>query len=238
MIARKNIDASEVLHLDHVHVSDVSYSGKNVSRLVVTQSKFESCDFSHMKAGQACFGAGMERSIYKKCTFDNSVIRASAPGVARFEECTFLGSHFSELNCRNVEFVDCVFSGSIDKGYFCGSINANGLPIKKIEFHGNDFSLAELIDIDFRSGIDLAKQKLPIGDQYFYIDRVEDFLDGLDSLVSMAPLEEKKILNVLRQMIERDFSGGQLQIFLNSNGFPDTFRATFDRIRSTLCALR
>ena len=48
-----------------------------------------------------------------------------------------------------------------------------------IEFAGNDFRDANLVDVGFRLGVDLTKQKLPTGDQYFYIDQVSGFLEDL-----------------------------------------------------------
>lgn len=232
MAIHEKADVGEMLVFEQAHVKEGKYAGKSVSDFVAARSVFESCDFTRMKMARACFGSGFERSIYRECAFDYSEIRASAPGVARFERCTFLGTHFLELNCRNVSFVDCVFSGVIDKGYFSGSINVDGIGLSEVEFHGNDFSNAKLIDIDFRLGVDLARQKLPTGNQYFYINNARKFLDVLNELRPSTPLDVRGGIDVLRKMIERDLSKGQRQLFFSSDGFPNDFLAAFAFIRN------
>ena len=41
------------------------------------------------------------------------------------------------------------------------------------EFRGNDFSGMDLIDVGFRTGIDLSLQRLPTGAQYVYLADAE-----------------------------------------------------------------
>ena len=68
--------------------------------------------------------------------------------------------------------VDCVFSGRLEEVVFNGTV-----PLEKRyflhrehnEFHGNDFSGVDLIDVAFRRGIDLTQQRLPTGPQYLYL---------------------------------------------------------------------
>jgi uncharacterized protein YjbI with pentapeptide repeats len=164
-------DMNQQLTIEGQYISNASYAGMQLSRFVSIASNFEDCNFSNMKVNLATFGGGTNMSVYKGCTFDGSYIRAIAPGNARFENCSFTNIHFPELNCRKVEFVNCFFSGSIDKGYFTGSVKTPipNSPDNINEFHGNDFRGVDLIDVDFRCGIDLRLQKLPTGKQYILL---------------------------------------------------------------------
>jgi hypothetical protein len=50
---------------------------------------FESCRFEDADMLDACFGGGMEDTVYLNCSFDRSTIEAVAPGNARFVSCSF-----------------------------------------------------------------------------------------------------------------------------------------------------
>jgi uncharacterized protein YjbI with pentapeptide repeats len=122
---------------------------------------FEGCDFRHV-----CFGGGLEDSHYIRCSFDRSTIRATAPGNARFEQCSFQNVELIELLSHAVEMINCTFSGVIRAAFFNGAVLADvapGLGRSRNQFEGNDFSNARLDDVSFRTGIDLSKQQFPKG---------------------------------------------------------------------------
>jgi uncharacterized protein YjbI with pentapeptide repeats len=234
MVIRQKIDTMSDLIIEKSILHGHSYAGTTVATFTAIESTFEACDFRRMTMHRACFGAGTQRSIFSDCVFDGSKIRASAPGIARFERCSFLDTHFLELNCRNVEFVDCVFSGRIDQGYFNGSIAGPDAPeaIQKLSFSGNDFGSSELVDVGFRSGIDLSKQKLPTGNQYFFSANAGGLLNKLRELVLDASEEDAKSIGILMKIIDRERGKGQDQVFLNMDGFPQSYRTSFALIRN------
>jgi uncharacterized protein YjbI with pentapeptide repeats len=142
------------------------WSGKRFSSFVPVGCVFESCSFEGCYFADVCFGGGLEDSRYLGCSFDRVTIRAVAPGNARFESCSFRNVEIIELFGRCIEMVDCEVSGIVRKAFFNGTVPPDIAPDLRRNtnaFEGNDFSNATLIDVDFRTGIDLSKQKFPVG---------------------------------------------------------------------------
>jgi uncharacterized protein YjbI with pentapeptide repeats len=108
----------------------------------------------------------MEDSRYINCSFNRATITSIAPGSARFEGCTFLDADLTHFLSHTVEFVDCEISGIVRQAFFSGTVppdDVASLGRKTNEFRGNDFASATLVDVVFRTGIDLSLQKLPEG---------------------------------------------------------------------------
>jgi hypothetical protein len=105
--------------------------------------------------------------VYENCSFDRSVINATAPGNARFINCTFISVDIKVIIALNIEMINCQFSGIIRKGFFNGDVPLSDdrqyLKRQKNKFEGNDFSGCKLCDFEFRTNIDLDKQVLPGG---------------------------------------------------------------------------
>ena len=106
----------------------------------------------------------MEDTRYLNCSFDRATIKSIAPGHARFENCTFKDTDFVQFFSRTVEFVNCEVSGIIRSAFFNGTVppeDAEKLGRTVNQFYGNDFSGATLVDVGFRTGIDLSLQEMP-----------------------------------------------------------------------------
>jgi uncharacterized protein YjbI with pentapeptide repeats len=145
---------------------EADWSGQDLNHFVPVGCRFEGCRFDNANLFDVCFGGGMEDSVYINCTFDRSTIRATAAGNARFTSCTFRNVDIQEFFALRVEMVDCEFSGIVRKAYFNGTVPQESAAVLKRTrnvFQGNDFSKAQLIDVAFRTGIDLTLQKLPPG---------------------------------------------------------------------------
>ena len=81
--------------------------------------------------------------------------------------------------CFETELVDCLFTGRLRRSFFNGTVPeelVDALGRTSNEFRGNDFSGMDLIDVDFRTGIDLSLQRLPTGAQYLYLPDAEPAL--------------------------------------------------------------
>lgn len=196
-----------------------SFHGLKITQFVAIASTFRSCDFSNARMEEASFGSGVEQSTYVDCCFDGAEIHAAAPGNARFERCTFGDVKIHVFNGVNVEFVDCVFTGTIKKGFFNGTpFGDHPISRKKNDFRGNDFSDAVLLDVGFRKGIDLSLQRLPTGADYIYVEDGERFVRSLPS----KELTEKygNQFSAIERVLQMNVSGGQRQIFLSIKGHP------------------
>jgi hypothetical protein len=115
-----------------------------------------------MKIEAGSFGAGEKESVYEDCSFDGSEIYGQ-PGIAKFYRCSFRNIRLDGFFSLAASFIDCVFSGEIRGAVFYGSLPASNLTYgqRQNEFFGNDFSDTLLVNVDFRDGIDLSKQRLP-----------------------------------------------------------------------------
>ena len=134
--------------------------------------------------------------MYTECSFDGSQLGGTGWGRARFVRCSFRNVRLRGLFGFDAEFVDCVFTGLAEHCVFNGAPNTDLDQVRELadrmadllgpaeraalqrrideappdrtanEFRGNDFSGMELIDVDFRDGIDLTAQRFPPGDEY------------------------------------------------------------------------
>jgi len=145
---------------------DVDWSGQDLNHFVPVGCRFESCSFENTNLLDVCFGGGREDSIYINCSFDRATIQATAAGNAHFASCTFRNADILEFFAFCVEMVDCEVSGIVRKAFFNGTVpddRAQALRRTRNVFERNDFSNARLVDVAFRTGIDLTLQKLPLG---------------------------------------------------------------------------
>jgi uncharacterized protein YjbI with pentapeptide repeats len=158
------IDKSNLLFLENGNFSGSDWSGRRLASFTAVNCHFKNCLFQRVFFEQACFGGGYADSAYEDCTFDGSTIHAIAPGFAKFQRCSFRDVDMHEFFALGIEMVDCVLSGTFRKGFFNGTVPLDSqkrLGRTLNEFVGNDFANMRLIDVDFRTGIDLNAQLLP-----------------------------------------------------------------------------
>lgn len=222
-MAGETRDDGRRLVLDHVRLRDASFSGRELDYFCAIASRFERCAFDSMRVSNMVFGGGPTDSIYLDCCFDGGRIVAASPGAARFERCSFRDVRFRELYSSKLEFVDCFFSGRIDKGYFNGAVPEDDrveLKRKLNAFRGNDFSAAELKDVDFRGGIDLSMQRLPQGPDYLVLaPDAAPAVAGVRSTVEcLLDLELRAEALAVVQTLELTIRSGQRQLFIRTRG--------------------
>jgi len=162
------VDPNSIRRLvfDHEELDGSDFSGRHLDQFVSIGSRFQSCRFAKMRIDDGSFGAGRETSEYLDCTFDGSMIRSAVGGNYRFVRCSFRNIDLRDWFCFCVEVVDCVFTGTLRKVVFNGTVpkdQRKDAGRERNRFEGNDFSGAVLIDVDFRTGIDLHRQKFPPG---------------------------------------------------------------------------
>ena len=202
----------------------VDFSGKKADSFSAINCQFISCNFDKMIVKNACFGGGMEQSKYFDCSFNEAKFKASAPGNARFERCSFRRVNLEEFQCKAVEFIDCTFSGSIKKSFFNGALHPQDLIYslrKTNDFVGNDFSQVSFKDVGFRTGIDLRKQKLPVTGNYVYIEDGEAFIQRMrEKYLTEADLTLREQVFLVLKILQFATQGGQQQLFISKEDFP------------------
>jgi hypothetical protein len=171
---------------------------------------FLRCDFSEASFQQ--FSVGHQRQTrFVDCRFrrtrfplDNTFF-----GDSRFERCLFDGARLRNLHVDAAEFVDCVFRGPVWHTIFCGvPMGPGSKPDRpRNEWRGNDFSAADLVDVDFRD-IDLRAQRWPDDpDEYALIDRIDERVEAAMVTARQWPDEALEALEFLRMDAHRDPHG-------------------------------
>jgi len=193
---RARLRKSDQLVIEGEDRSDADFSDRKLEDLSVGDSRLTRCRFERMKIESASFGTGLRPTVYTECSFDGSQLGGTGWGRARFVRCSFRNVRLRGLFGFDAEFVDCVFTGRAEHCVFNGAPNTGLEQVRELadrmadlldpaeraalhrrideappdrtvnEFRGNDFSGMELIDVDFRDGIDLAAQRFPPGDDY------------------------------------------------------------------------
>lgn len=192
-----------------VTLKDVSIDGSGVSGIRVEASQFERCTFVRFDLANATFGAGGSQSIYRDCVFAGlAVASAVFVGNARFEACRFEDARLSDWFSFHAEYVRCSFTGKILGGAIAATDpelrGATGR--RQNEVTGNDFSGCELIDFEFRGGVDLATQRLPTGPSYGFIPDLRRAIAYLRSIEQGTLAAEA---NVEAASLDWLLSGGQ-----------------------------
>jgi hypothetical protein len=209
--------------LDHARLDGENYSGRKLLQFASIGSHLRACNFDQTQIQSASFGSGRETSEFVECTFNGARMDMGPGGFSRFVRCSFRDVTIRNWICLSVEMIDCTFSGRLDTAIFNGTVPEDRRGIigrASNEFHGNDFSAMNVIDVAFRTGIDLTKQVLPSGDDYIYLPRAAAAVARAKSqVVSWDDQEMRRAATTIIQGLEYELSGGQDQLLLRLSDF-------------------
>jgi hypothetical protein len=187
-------------------------------------SRFEACNFDRISVKAASFGEGKTKSEYVGCSFNRAKLSMGPGGFTRFVDCSFREVDIRDWFCFQVEIVDCEFSGKLRRAFFNGRVPAphiGWVGRTTNEFRGNDFSQMDFEDVDFRTGIDLRNQKLPISEgQVFIPDGREAIRRARSAVNTMNDLELRRNVMPHLMRIESALADGQEQFFFSKRDFP------------------
>jgi len=211
-------DPSKHVKLEHVVEEDVTYADLTLDTFGVMGSRFTGCVFRNIRAQNVSLGAGMDQSVYVDCTFDRLKTPYMAGGRTRFERCIFTAVDIRDWRCFTVEMVDCTFSGRLRGGFFNGTVpveDRQRLGRERNEFHGNDFSQALFGDVDFRTGIDLTRQRLPEKGAYLFLpDAPAAIAAARASIAQWEDEGQKDDAEFFLAQRDDDARAGQHQLFI------------------------
>lgn len=209
-----------------VTISGVDLSGLRLWRLTASDSTFENCDFSDLRVEHGPL-ALPPHAVYRVCRFDRADFRHIDPGHARFEGCSFRGTRIEEWFAYCSDFIDCVFTGQIKSCVFSATPidcagGLFGLRRKKhLEFRGNDFREATLVDTSFVGGIDLDAQLLPEGSQYLRLNHAAQRIAAAKDLALERPDAGARELIIGALDALGDDTDEQRDLFVNKNDYDD-----------------
>ncbi len=229
---------------DHIVLSGqrlvgADFRGRRLRQFSAEGCRFEGCRFDGAVIESASLGAGRRVSEYVGCSFHGAKLRMVPGGCARLVDCTFEETLIEGWFCFAVEVVDCVFTGRLKKVVFNGSVPPEKEDVvgrSSNQFEGNDFSRAALIDVGFRTGIDLTRQQLPAGNAYVYLDDAAKAVRRARiAFNSWEDPELKKRARGFLAVMEEDVAEGQRQLLVRVDDYP---RAGRPAIRALLDAAR
>jgi hypothetical protein len=220
---RAKIRPDDRLVLHDVELSGADFSRRKLLQLSVAGSRLTSCRFEEVRATAATLGGGTKMSQFVECSLDRSRLTLGPGGYARFERCSFRNVDLRHWFCSTVELVDCTFSGRLQKAIFNGTVPEDRRALAgriRNEYSGNDFSSMDLVDVAFRSGVDLTLQRLPVGPQYLYVgDAAGSVERARSAVVGWDDLTLRREAMALIGIFEEDIERGQRQLFLRKDDF-------------------
>lgn len=238
-VGRRNINANNHIVLSRQRLEASDFSGRLLQQFSAEACRFEGCRFDKAVIESASFGAGRSVSEYFGCSFDGAKLRMGPGGYTKFVDCTFEGATIEHWFCFTVELIDCTFSGRLQKVVFNGSVPPDEVQHagrSTNQFTGNDFSRAKLVDVGFRTGVDLTKQRLPAGGEYVYLDAAATAVHRARiAFNAWDDLDAKKKTRGVLAVMEQDVADGQRQLLIRPDDYP---RASRPAIYSLLHAAR
>ncbi len=194
---------------------DVDFSGLELTGFFADGSTFDRCDFSGARLSDGTM-SGRPTSSYRDCRFDRARLRFQAPGLARFERCSFDRAVIDHWDCSHNDFIDCTFAGRLRDVTFSGGMTlslAHMMRLRPNEFRGNDFSGAKPVATDFIGGIDLDAQKLPSGPGYRRFDTRPETVARVEALIPSLADDEREHGRQLVGWLRDGRYAGQLEAF-------------------------
>jgi hypothetical protein len=198
--------------------TNVDFRGSRFEPFNAQASTFLGCDFTNVKfkTGSLGISQGGVPSTYRDCLFDRADLRGTAPDLARFERCSFRKARIDGWDAFTAEFVDCTFEGRLADIRFTGTTRMSSIDVGRTrnEFHGNDFTGAELVRVEFICGIDLAANRLPDGPGYVHLDRRAERIERARADVARWPDDaEREVALLALRIYSREVYADQPDLF-------------------------
>jgi len=213
-----SLDLSRDVFVKHEKVIQGSFSGLKKGSFGSLGCTFEHCDFRKMRPSQIVFASGREQSRYISCIFDGSRFDHIIAGQSRFESCSFRNVVLNRLFTHAAEFINCTFSGVIKSSVFFGKVTGNyseDTERRTNEFLDNDFADAQFVDVGFREGVDLSRQKLPSGSEYVYLrDAAKTLHELRNRYVQATHSPRREAVFRFLKYPEEEVEAGQTQLLL------------------------
>jgi hypothetical protein len=242
---RIDVPKDAYLTFERQEVVGETFSGRKLNKMLMSAGSFTRCEFTDMRIGNWVTGAARATvTRYTECVFDRSRIRFNPGGLARFERCSFRDVDLRDWMCFETELVDCVLTGRLRRSFFNGTVReelVEALGRTSNEFRDNDFSGMDLIDVDFRTGIDLGLQRLPTGAQYVYLPDAERALQrAREQVIASGRVrlwgEHGEVVPVIDIPL-KNVRNGQRQVLFRKDDYsreipPDELDTIFDILKA------
>lgn len=213
-------------------VSNVRFTGQRVFDFGAEGAEFINCTFVNCEFENGTLGY-LPGAVYANCDFVGIDFQHVDPGVSRFDHCAFESGRVSGWRATAAEFVGCSFTGRVvDSVFFGRPFGAYAKPLAGIrtrnEFVGNNFSAAELEDVDFREGIDLDLQEWPHSDAYAVIHDWPARVAAIAAGRELFSSDSSEVADLL-EVFDRTYGGRQI-VFLERRELSSLSPTTADEL--------
>lgn len=220
----KQISSDDRIVISRQRLVEADFSDRRLEQFSAEGSRFERCRFDGTVIGSTSLGAGRSVSEYVGCSFDGASLRMGAGGFAHFVDCTFERTTIEHWFCHAVELESCTFSGRLTKVVFNGTPRPQDTQIigrRTNRVQDNDFSRAKFVDVAFRTGVDLEKQRLPEGEGYVLLrDAATAVRRARIAFNAWSDPEFKKLTRGVLAVMEEDVAAGQMQLLMRVPDYP------------------
>jgi uncharacterized protein YjbI with pentapeptide repeats len=212
-------------------------------------SEYTECSFD----GSKFAGTGWGRARFVRCSFRDVHLKGLFGFDAEFIDCVFTGKaesvvfHGSPVESLEdvqaladevAELLDpgerAALQARIDRASRAEPRNSPDRSVN--EFRGNDFRGMDLVDVDFRRGIDLTRQVLPAGEDYVLVaDARAAVVRAREQVRFWDDAKAREFALAKLRDLMRDVEDGQEQFFLRASEWrtDDGERALFRLLTST-----
>jgi hypothetical protein len=208
--------------LDHVQLTERDYSAHKFVQFCTIGCRLEKCRFTGTTITDAQLGSGLEMSDFIDCTFDGSRL-IGLGGRSRFVRCSFREIDGAHWIFNQAELIDCTFTGRLRKAIFSGTVPAQfraDVKRDRNEFYGNDFSGMDLVDVTFRAGIDLVRQRLPSGPDFLYLKNPRQIIDKAMAQAGAWPeSKDRRTAFAILSGLSDEVNAGQQQLLLRRDSY-------------------
>jgi Pentapeptide repeats (8 copies) len=243
-VGKARIDESQRVVLDHVQLHGADFSGRKLVQFSAVGSRLEGCRFDKAKMEDASFGAGRETSEYVECSFDGARVRFGPGGYTRFVRCSFRNVDLRDWFLLHRRTSRLHFQRPTAQAFSNGTVpeeKRGNAARDHNEFHDNDFSAMEFIDVAFRTGIDLTEQRLPSGPDYLYLpDATAAIRRVRAEVVHWQDLDMRQPALTFLNSLGDELVDGQRQLLLRSKDYAgftsirdDVVEAVFAQLQSS-----
>jgi hypothetical protein len=222
------------LSLTNCVLRNVAWTGSRTEAFFARGCIIESSDFRRVSFAGGYFGggetAGLRQTVYRGCVFDQANLEGASFGSARFERCSFRDVRLRKWLSFSAEFIDCVFAGDIPEAAFLGRSPSLTAARKRNEFRGNDFTQAQFGQVEFRGGIDLFLQRLPVGEGEVILDQRAERIARALAIIESWPDKDRESARRYLRIYSGSRYDGQEHLYLQMRPSPLISAALRDRV--------
>ncbi len=212
------VQEAELVTFDRALVTRLGFENARITDWYTEASRFEGCDFRGARLLGGTLGPSRPtQSVYVDCNFEGVDLRHVSAENSRFERCSFRHAQLDGWTPDFAEFVGCAFAGRIFGARFSGAPHWKPGLIGRAsnDFLDNDFREAELVQSSFEWGVDISRQRLPVGPQYLRLDRLSERLEAARGAILAWPdQEDRKEGEFLLKLCGRPGLAAQAEVFI------------------------